>query len=108
MNIEAENLTDAEFRKRIAKRARISNESVTKVIRAMTNIIIETVSDGGSITIRGLGVFKAYMRPAQDLKNLIHATEESMEPYRAMKFSPALRTKKKIRLGYRIREDFDV
>src|SRR3989338_10160983 len=82
----------------IAKKAGVSKKEAEHMIEAFTDIVTNTLTQGGSVTIAGFGQFSAKTRAGRVGVNPQHPTEKiQIPPVTVPKFKAGLALKKALK-----------
>lgn len=72
----------------IAKETGLSERVATAVLKASLEVIIRTLSEGGTVAINGFGVFASKRREARTGRNPITGESIKIKPTNTVRFTP--------------------
>lgn len=98
-------MKDYEFRKAVARKTKVSFETVTMVFRGARAVLTEEVCNGNEVNIKGVGKFYTKMTTPRRHRSLETGEIVSLEPRKTLKFKVANRFQNYVRYGKHFREE---
>lgn len=80
-------MNKAELIDAVASRTGLTKAAVGQVVNAMMGEVVETVSNGGIVTLVGFGTFRSVVRAGREVKNPKTGAKIQIETVMAPRFS---------------------